>query len=198
MIHGNAPRRWKLRKSVKLIIVTTTLVHSGFIGSRVRFDASLLRGVRTQVILECTYVSKDSIIQAWWGMRRGGYSFDVSYIYSLGQEGGIEGPTFVMSCFVERPVSVPSCLETGGTLKTSLYLCDKESYSSIVYIFLWVFFLLHIVFHLSFVLVSDVFYYFFLFDITLFLFLIFLLNCRACLKSQLGYCWGPFLVKNRP
>ena len=73
-------------------------------------------------------------------------------MYSLGQEGGIEGPTFVMSCFVERPVSVPSCLETGGTLKTSLYLCDKESYRSIVYIFLWVFFHLHIVviFFLSF------------------------------------------------
>merc|ERR1719422_431546 len=67
-----------------------------------------------------------------------------TYIF-FGARGGIEGPTFVMSCFVERPVSVPSCLETGGTLKTSLYLCDKESYRSVVYIFLWVFFLLHIV-----------------------------------------------------
>merc|ERR1719422_9229 len=63
-----------------------------------------------------------------------------TYIF-FGARGGIEGPTFVMSCFEERPVSVPSCLETGGTLKTSLYLCDKESYRSIVYIFLWVIFL---------------------------------------------------------
>ena len=83
---------------------------AGLLDHACAFDASLLRGVRTQVILECTYVSKDSIIQAWWGMRRGGYSFDVSYIYSLGQGGEWNRGTNVCDVMFCRTPSVGTIL----------------------------------------------------------------------------------------
>ena len=104
--HGNAPRRWKLRKSVKLIIVTTTLVHSGFIGSRVRF--------RRVFVAWCANTGHPWVHirfqgfyhTSMWGLMRGimGDIFLMYHTYILfGARGGNRGTNICDVMFCRTP-----------------------------------------------------------------------------------------------
>ena len=98
---GNSENPSNLSSSQQLSYIAGLLDHA------CAFDASLLRGVRTQVILECTYVSKDSIIQACGGLMRGIMVGDIFLMYHtyifFGARGGNRGTNICDVMFCRTP-----------------------------------------------------------------------------------------------